>query len=557
MDSHVANFDNFLNPGLALVGVKIYGYLDNQNLIRCRLVNSCWKNFLDQDKLIWQRMIKTIRNQLRFVTSPTLDTLWTKLASEKSTESVKNFAVVLRDFYSYEEIYSSSEYQNISYKKLKFCESERLFHDMTEYTKIQFIFGHLKRLKLCWPFLKEKGDKFPEIGPDKSTLLHVCAREGNTIIFKYICEYLYNNHKNGIINLSNSKGVTPLHLAVKNENHKILHYILDHPAFFTQCKNPVDSIGQSCLHLAAIVGNLEAYKLISSYSHQINPCDPNGSGITPLHNVMKHYESKDEGGTGQHLYLARWIINRIPGDKNPQDNISNQTPLHLAALNADLEIVQYLCNHLTDFSPRDKAGYVPLHEAARSGNLQVFKFLFKNAKNKDPRSKIGNSASYVATEMGQTEILKYLDSQAPGIIAINDSNRFLMTPLHCAAKTGHFESVQYLVEHCKDKQISMSLGNAHGDTPLHLATKSYRISVVMYLLEHVEIVNPVNLEGETPLYCATLLQDDRKLFDLMREKIHQRKLAVECKLAAARLVRATPSTKSLNQLHNQTFQNSK
>ena len=26
-----------------------------------------------------------------------------------------------------------------------------------------------------------------------------------------------------------------------------------------------------------------------------------------------------EGGTGQHLYLARWIINRIPGDKNPQD----------------------------------------------------------------------------------------------------------------------------------------------------------------------------------------------------------------------------------------------
>ena len=38
-----------------------------------------------------------------------------------------------------------------------------------------------------------------------------------------------------------------------------------------------------------------------------------------------------------------------------------------------------------------------------------------------------------------------------------------------------------------------------------------RISVVMYLLEHVEIVNLVNVEGETPLYCATLLRDDRKL----------------------------------------------
>ena len=51
--------------------------------------------------------------------------------------------------------------------------------------------------------------------------------------------------------------------------------------------------------------------------------------------------------------------------------------------------------------------------------------------------------------------------------------------------------------------------------------KGPRISVVMYLLEHVEIVNLVNLEGETPLYCATLLRDDRKLFDLIREKIHQ------------------------------------
>ena len=72
----------------------------------------------------------------------------------------------------------------------------------------------------------------------------------------------------------------------------------------------------------------------------------------------------------------------------------------------------------------------------------------------------------------------------------------------------------------------------------------------MYLLEHVEIVNLVNLEGESPLYCATLLRDDRKLFDLIREKIHQWKLAMECKLAAVGLVRFTP-------FHNQSCQNSK
>ena len=89
--------------------------------------------------------------------------------------------------------------------------------------------------------------------------------------------------------------------------------------------------------------------------------------------------------------------------------------------------------------------------------------------------------------------------------------------------------------------------------------RSYNVtrnSDMMYRLEHVEIVNPVNLEEETPLYCATSLGDDRKLFDLMCEKIHQRKIVMECKLAAARLVRATASTASLTQLHNQSFRNS-
>ena len=146
-------------------------------------------------------------------------------------------------------------------------------------------------------------------------------------------EYLYNNHKYGSINLSNSKGVTPLHLAVKNENHQILHYILEHPAFFTQCKNPVDSIGQSCLHLAAIVGNLEAYKLISSYSHQINPCDPNGSGITPLHNVMKHYESEAEGKVIHPKYYKHLIkgfqVNLTSVSLKCNSNIKAYLPISL------------------------------------------------------------------------------------------------------------------------------------------------------------------------------------------------------------------------------------
>ena len=116
--------------------------------------------------------------------------------------------------------------------------------------------------------------------------------------------------------------------------------------------------------------------------------------------------------------------------------------------------------------------------------------------------------------------------------------------------------------------------NLEEETPLYCATslgddrklfdlmceKIHQRKIVMECklasAPNAEIVNPVNLEGETPLYCATSLGDDRKLFDLMCEKIHQRKIVMECKLAAARLVRATASTASLTQLHNQSFRNS-
>ena len=67
--------------------------------------------------------------------------------------------------------------------------SDRLFNDSAEYIKIQFIYGNLKRLKLCWPHLKAE-DKNPQIGPVDSTVFHVIAREGNLKVFKYICSQM-------------------------------------------------------------------------------------------------------------------------------------------------------------------------------------------------------------------------------------------------------------------------------------------------------------------------------------------------------------------------------
>ena len=58
--------ENFLLrfPGVA---EEIFKQLDNQTLTKCKEVDRTWRNFLDQNKLMWTRMIqKYQKNHVQF-----------------------------------------------------------------------------------------------------------------------------------------------------------------------------------------------------------------------------------------------------------------------------------------------------------------------------------------------------------------------------------------------------------------------------------------------------------------------------------------------------------
>ena len=57
------------------------------------------------------------------------------------------------------------------------------------------------------------------------------------------------------------------------------------------------------------------------------------------------------------------IIKQIEA-KNPANN-KGQTPLHLAAINNHLGVVQRISQRISDKNPRDTSGITPLHEAAK------------------------------------------------------------------------------------------------------------------------------------------------------------------------------------------------
>jgi len=64
------------------------------------------------------------------------------------------------------------------------------------------------------------------------------------------------------------------------------------------------------------------------------------------------------------------------------------TPLHLAAQEGHLSVVEYLFNQNTDINSKDKNDYTPLHLAAQEGHLSVVEYLINkkadvNAKDKN------------------------------------------------------------------------------------------------------------------------------------------------------------------------------
>ena len=100
-------------------------------------------------------------------------------------------------------------------------------------------------------------------------------------------------------------------------------------------KNPVNMVGMTPLHGAAMNGHLDVYKLLIGYAIDKNP---------------------------------------------PMNYHTNWTPLHYAAYHGHLEICKLILSNIEDKLPRDSNGVTPLHIAAERKHLDVFDLFLENIK---------------------------------------------------------------------------------------------------------------------------------------------------------------------------------
>ncbi len=117
--------------------------------------------------------------------------------------------------------------------------------------------------------------------------------------------------------------------------------------------------------------------------------------------------------------------------------------------------------------------------------------------------------------LAQRDTLTRAESSRAQAVVVNQRGKYGSTPLLSAAKYGHVECLQELVN---IPGVKINIRNEAGYTPLHLAVEYGRLSCVRALLETGQVdLNGNTLRGMTPLNTATV----KGYLDIVRTLLSQ------------------------------------
>ena len=249
------------------------------------------------------------------------------------------------------------------------------------------------------------------------------------------------------------------------------------------------------LHAASKIGRVEIARMLlesgANVNHQGDRCR------SPL-NIASH---------GGYTDLVRLLLDHGADpsaqcddwDRNRAEKVK-WTPLHAASNNGSLKIARMLLEKGADADYQGDRCRSPLNIASRGGYTDLVRLLLDHGTNVNAPDEWGQTALHKASFQGQTEIVKLLLEGGANVDVPGQGNVGTKgwTPLLFAARGGHLETVQLLLNHDADVKVKSEVEPREDFTALHLAIYYEHPQVVKVLLERGADPLAQTGEGRTP-----------------------------------------------------------
>lgn len=314
-------------------------------------------------------------------------------------------------------------------------------------------------------------------------LLHIAIAAGHVDVVQWI--YTLDP---SLVDLPDQAWQTPLHLAILNQARPIVELFLD-------------KINDDLLLQMVEKPCAEVLSLVLQSSNRSNIS--NRFKQTLLHQAA-------QAGCEENVIC----LLKYGALVNAQD-LSNKTPLFLAAKGGCLSIVKLLINSGADLQLISIEGETVLHAAALHNQPNLVEYLLFicpsmiHTKDKDEETPLHKAVTGTTQKISIVKLL--LDNNAD----VNAKSDNRNTPLHLAAKHGHYESAALLVQ----KGAEVTAKNIDLECPFDLAIHRNHNDLIHSFLETKQRLEKVeepqnDLEGH---YYKRLLQAKKE--NLVEEQI--------------------------------------